>query len=220
MFLNHYLTFFKHRSPCMEVQVCVSHFHFIKKNHCGFILLCYGILYLHMRNIFFSPGSTQSLPCNTASGDNCTSSICPNTVVTYTCTITSGTAAGYTDWILPAGTCPSNTFPDTIRLVQFVSGQCIAQGPSMCGPFRASSILPSSGTYCLSSILTVNIIAAMNGSTVMCYNTNIGTSASTIVAMTIIKIVGMTFIFTHVICVNGFLTPPLPSHLQCTAGNV
>ncbi|KAL5500509.1 hypothetical protein EMCRGX_G012085 [Ephydatia muelleri] len=143
-----------------------------------------------MRSVFFSPGSTQSLPCHTASGDNCTSSICPNTVVTYTCTITSGTAVGYTDWTLPTGTCPNNTFPDMIRLSQFVSGQCTALGPSMCGPFRASSLLPSSGTNCLSSILTVNITAAMNGSTVMCNNTNIGTSASTIVSMTTIKIVG------------------------------
>ena len=139
-----------------------------------------------MRSVFFSPGSTQSFPCHTASGDNCTSSICPNTVVTYTCTITSGTAVGYTDWTLPTGTCPSNTFPDMIRLSQFVSWQCTVQGPSMCGPFRASSILPFSGTNCLSSILTVSITVAMNGSTVMCNNTNIGTSASTIVSMTTI----------------------------------
>eukprot|EP00731_Ephydatia_muelleri_P011478 Em0006g372a len=71
--------------------------------------------------------STQSLPCHTASGDNCTSGICPNTVVTYTCTITSGTAAGLTDWTLPTGTCPTNAFPDKIRLSQFVSGACVAQ---------------------------------------------------------------------------------------------
>ena len=165
-----------------------------------------------MRSVFFSPGSTQSFPCHTASGDNCTSSICPNTVVNYTCTITSGTAAVYTDWILPTGTCPSNTFPDMIRLVQFVSGQCVAVGLSMCGPFRASSILPSSGTNCLSSILTVSITAAMNGSTVMCNNTKSDASASTVVSMATIKIVGMPFIFTHVICAIGFPDPPLPLH--------
>ncbi|KAL5500508.1 hypothetical protein EMCRGX_G012083 [Ephydatia muelleri] len=134
--------------------------------------------------------STQSLPCHTASGDNCTSSICPNTVVNYTCTITSGTPAVYTDWILSTGTCPSNTFPDMIRLLQFVSGQCVAVGLSMCGPFRASSILPSSGTNCLSSILTVNITAAMNGSTVMCNNTRSDASASTVVSMATINVVG------------------------------
>ena len=44
--------------------------------------------------------------------------ICPFTVVNYTCTITSGTAAGYTDWTLPTGTCPTNAFPDKIRLSQ------------------------------------------------------------------------------------------------------
>eukprot|EP00731_Ephydatia_muelleri_P011551 Em0006g445a len=137
-------------------------------------------------------GSTQSLPCHTASGDNCTSSICPNTVVTYTCTI-SGTAAGVTDWTLPTGTCTNNTYTDKIRLSQFVSfGQCAAQGsgvPSMCGPYRASSIQPSSGTNCLSSILTVNITAAMNGSTVMCNNYDFMSSASTIVSMATINVV-------------------------------
>ena len=85
-------------------------------------------------SVFFSPGCTQSLPCHTASGDNYTSSICPNTVVTYTCTI-SGTAAGLTDWNLPTGICPTNTYTDKIRISQFVSfGQCAAQGsgvPSM-----------------------------------------------------------------------------------------
>ncbi|KAL5509341.1 hypothetical protein EMCRGX_G004696 [Ephydatia muelleri] len=44
--------------------------------------------------------------------------ICPFTVVNYTCTITSGTAAGYTDWTLPTGTCPTNAFFDKIRLSQ------------------------------------------------------------------------------------------------------
>eukprot|EP00731_Ephydatia_muelleri_P011349 Em0006g243a len=134
--------------------------------------------------------STQSLPCHTASGDNCTSSICPNTVVNYTCTITSGTAAGYTDWTLPTGTCPTNAFPDKIRLSQFVSGQCTAQGTSTCGPYRASSIQSSDPTYCLSSILTVNITAAMNGSTLMCSITDLlyGT-ISTVVSMATINIV-------------------------------
>eukprot|EP00731_Ephydatia_muelleri_P011466 Em0006g360a len=140
----------------------------------------------------FTGSSTQSLPCHTASGDNCTSSICPNTVVTYTCTI-SGTPAGLTDWTLPTGTCPTNAFPDKIRLSQFVSQQCVAAGsevPSMCGPYTASSIQSSDPIYCLSSILTVNITAAMNGSTVMCNNTNIGTLASTLVSMATINVIG------------------------------
>ena len=85
----------------------------------------------------FSPGSTQSVPCHTASGDNCTSSICPNTVVTYTCTITSGTAAGLTDWTLPTGTCPTNFIRDRIRLSQIVSGLCAAVVNSTCGPYTA-----------------------------------------------------------------------------------
>eukprot|EP00731_Ephydatia_muelleri_P011523 Em0006g417a len=135
--------------------------------------------------------STQSLPYHTASGDTCTSSICPNTVVTYTCTITSGTTAGYTDWILSTGTCPTNTFPDKIRLSQLVSGSCTAVVISTCGPYRASSIQSTDPAYCLSSILTVNITAAMNGSTVMCYNTNLITpSITTIVSMTTINVVG------------------------------
>ncbi|KAL5500548.1 hypothetical protein EMCRGX_G012130 [Ephydatia muelleri] len=142
------------------------------------LLVIYGI----------TGNSTQSLPCHTASGDNCTSSICPNTVVTYTCTITSGTPGGLTDWTLPTGTCPSNTFPDKIRLLQYVSQQCAAVVTSTCGPYRASSIQSSDPTYCLSSILTVNITAAMNGSTVMCSNTNIGTAASTIVSMATINV--------------------------------
>ncbi|KAL5500510.1 hypothetical protein EMCRGX_G012086 [Ephydatia muelleri] len=137
--------------------------------------------------------STQSLPCHTASGDNCSSSICPNTEVTYTCTI-SGTPGGVTDWTLPTGTCTNNAYTDKIRLSQFVSfGQCAAQGsgvPSMCGPYRASSIQPFSGTNCLSSILTVNITAAMNGSTVTCNNTDFMRSASTVISMATINIVG------------------------------
>ena len=162
--------------------------------------------------MFFSPGSTQSLPCHTASGNNCTSSICPNTVVTYTCNITSGTAAGLTDWTLPTGTCPTNAFPDKIRLSQFVSQQCVAAGsgvPSMCGPYRASSIQSSDPTYCLFSILTVSITAAMNGSTVMCNNTNIGTSASTLVSMATINVIGMLFIYIDLIF-------KMTSHLQCS----
>ena len=161
-----------------------------------------------MRSMFFSPGSTQSLPCRTASGDNCTSSICPNTGVTYTCTI-SGTAAGLTDWILPTGTCSTNNYPDKISLLQYTAQQCGAVSSSMCGPYRASSIQPSSGTYCLSSILTVNIVAAMNGSTVTCSNTTIGTNASTAVAMATINVVGMPFICAHVVCVNGFPDPSI-----------
>ena len=162
--------------------------------------------------MFFSPGSTQSLPCHTASGDNCTSSICPNTVVTYTCTITSGTPAGYTDWTLPTGTCRNNTFfPDMIRLSQYVSnGDCSAQGEtgvsSICGgPYRAYSIRSSDPSYCLSSILTVNITAAMNGSTVTCCNTNNINSNSTVVSMATINVVGMLLC---VWCVISPLTPP------------
>ena len=169
-----------------------------------------------MRSVFFSPGSTQSLPCHTASGDNCTSSICPNTVVNYTCTITSGTPAVYTDWILSTGTCPSNTFPDMIRLLQFVSGQCVAVGLSMCGPFRASSILPSSGTNCLSSILTVSITAAMNGSTVMCNNTRSDASASTVVSMATINVVGMPFTCSLCKCLHFHYTYSLQLVQSCT----
>ena len=158
----------------------------------------------------FSPGCTQSLPCHTASGDNCTSSICLNTVVNYTCTITSGTAAGYTDWTLPTGTCPSNAFPDKIRLSQYVSGLCAAQVTSTCGPYRASSIQSSDPIYCLPSILTVNITAAMNGSTVMCYNTNFITSSiTTIISMATINVVGTPFICAPVVCVNGFPDPSI-----------
>ncbi|KAL5500536.1 hypothetical protein EMCRGX_G012114 [Ephydatia muelleri] len=138
-----------------------------------------------------SGSSTQSLPCHTASGDNCTSSICPNTLVNYTCTIINGTNASYTDWILPTGTCPSNVVPDKIRLSQLVSGYCAAVANSTCGPYSASSIQSSDPTYCLSSILTVNITAAMNGSTVMCNNTNqFNTSITTIVSMATINVVG------------------------------
>ena len=165
----------------------------------------------HEKCFFFSPDSTQSLPCHTASGDNCTSSICPNTVVTYTCTITNGTAAGYTDWTLPTGTCPGNGFPDKIRMSQFVSQQCTAQVTSTCGPYRASSIQSS---YCLSSILTVNITAAMNGSTVMCNNTDLlyGT-ISTVVSMATINVVGM--LFACVWFVISPLTPPSITTTKC-----
>ena len=172
--------------------------------------LCYMIpLCPHIRHVFFSPDSTKSLPCHTASGDNCTSSICPNTVVTYTCNITNGTAAGYTDWTLPTGTCPTNAFPDKIRMSQYVSGQCTAQGTSTCGPYRASSIQSSDPTYCLSSILTVNITAAMNGSTLMCSITDLlyGT-ISTVVSMATINVVGMLFACVCVcVCVVCYISP-------------
>ena len=133
-----------------------------------------------MCSFFFSTGSTQSLSSN------------PNTGMTYTCTITSGTAAGLTDWTLPTGTCPTNAFPDKIRLSQFVSGACVAQVTNTCGPYTASSIQSSDPTYCLSSILTVNITAAMNGSTVTCSNTNyLNASITGVVFSTTINIVGM-----------------------------
>ena len=127
----------------------------------------------------------------------CTTIIHPcSTVVTYTCTITSGTSAGITDWTLPTGTCPSNTFPDKIRLSQLVSGACAPQGSSTCGPYTASSLPPSDVTYyCLSFILTVNMTAAMNGSTVTCSNTNqITPSITTVVSLATINVVGTSFI--------------------------
>ena len=171
---------------------CISILH---PTHCH--LMNQSFVSTHMRSVVFSTGSTQSLPCHTASGDNCTSSICPNTVVTYTCTITNRTIAAYTDWTLPTGTCPSNTFPNKIRLSQFVSGSCSAQGQtgiSMCGPYTASSIQSSDPTYCLSSILTVNITAAMNGSTVTCSNTDqVNPSITTIVSSAIINVHGRCF---------------------------
>ena len=178
---------------------------------------CINILCPLMSSVFSSPGSTQSLPCHTASGDNCPSSICPNTVVNYTCTITNGTAAGLTDWTLPTGTCPTNSPADTIRLSQYTSQQCATflGGSSMCGPYRTSSILPSSGIYCLSSILTVTITAAMSGITATCSNTNIGTTAPTLVSMATINVVGMSFICIDINVVTS-LTPPLPSHLYIT----
>ena len=112
----------------------------------------------------------------------------------YTCTITSGTSAGITDWTLPTGTCPSNTFPD--KLSQLVSGACAPQGSSTCGPYTASSLPPSDVTYyCLSFILTVNMTAAMNGSTVTCSNTNqITPSITTVVSLATINVVGTSFI--------------------------
>eukprot|EP00731_Ephydatia_muelleri_P011515 Em0006g409a len=107
-----------------------------------------------------------------------------------TCTITSGTAAGLTDWTLPTGTCPTNAYTDKIRLLQYVSGACAAQVTSTCGPYRASSIQSSDPTYCLSSILSVNITAAMNGSTVLCNNTNLfNTVITTVISMATINVV-------------------------------
>ncbi|KAL5500515.1 hypothetical protein EMCRGX_G012093 [Ephydatia muelleri] len=53
--------------------------------------------------------------------------------------------------VLLTGPYPTNPFPDRIRLSQLVSR-----------PYRASSIQSSDPIYCLSSILTVNITAAMN----------------------------------------------------------
>eukprot|EP00731_Ephydatia_muelleri_P011447 Em0006g341a len=60
----------------------------------------------------------------------------------------------------------------------------------MCGPYRASSIQSSDPTYCLSSILTVNITAAMNGSNVICFNTNVANSSiTTVVSSTTIYVI-------------------------------
>ena len=137
-----------------------------------------------------STGSTQSLSCHTASGDNCTSSICPNTVVNYTCTITNGTAGGYTDWILPNGTCPTNTYTNKIRLTQYVSAQCAPLGTSTCGPYTAFSIQPSNFRLCLSSILTVNVTAAMDGSTVTCSNTDQLSDITTALSYAAINVTG------------------------------
>ncbi|KAL5500513.1 hypothetical protein EMCRGX_G012091 [Ephydatia muelleri] len=61
----------------------------------------------------------------------------------------------------------------------------------MCGPYRASIIQSSDPTYCLSTILTVNITAAMSGSTVMCNNTDIGAAASAVVSMATTKMIGL-----------------------------
>ena len=77
----------------------------------------------------------------------------------------------------------------------------------MCGPYRASSIQTSDPTYCLSSILTVSITAAMNGSTVMCSNTDIGAAASAVVSMATTNVIVMLFI-----CIIFLMT----SHLQCS----
>ena len=77
----------------------------------------------------------------------------------------------------------------------------------MCGPYRASIIQSSDPTYCLSTILTVNITAAMSGSTVMCNNTDIGAAASAVVSMATTKMIGMLFI-----CIIFLMT----SHLQCS----
>ena len=149
---------------------------------------------------FFSPGSTQSLPCHTVSGDNCASSICPNTVVTYTCNIFNGTAAGLTDWTLPTGTCPSNFVRNKIRLSQSAILVCQAVVTSTCGPYTASSLPPSDSTNCLSSILTT---ATMNGSTVTCSNTlQSNPSITSIVSSVTVNIVGMLFICMVYIHVN------------------
>eukprot|EP00731_Ephydatia_muelleri_P011292 Em0006g186a len=98
-------------------------------------------------------------------------------------------------WTLPTGTCPGNAYPDKIRLSQLVTGLCSPQGsfgaPRICGPYRANSIRSSDPTYCLSSILTVNITAAMNGGTVTCFNTDlINPSITTVVSSTTINIIG------------------------------
>ncbi|KAL5500657.1 hypothetical protein EMCRGX_G012251 [Ephydatia muelleri] len=133
----------------------------------------------------------------------------PNTVVTYTCTITNGTAAGLTDWALPNGTCPTNAFPNKIRLSQFVSGQCTAQVTSTCGPYAAYSIQSSDPTYCLSSILNVTITAAMNGSTVTCYNTNYLNSSIT----------GVVFSATiNIVATPPTSGPPITGSTNDTAG--
>ena len=156
------------------------------------VLLCTTYCTLsHSPVILCHTGSTQSLQCHTASGDNCTSSTCPNTVVNYTCTIT--------DWTLPIGTCPTNVFLDKIRQSQLVSGTCAAQLTSTCGPCRAYSIQSFDPTYCLSSILTVNITAAMNGSTLTCSNTNFffNTVITTVISSATIYVVGMLFAYIN-----------------------
>ena len=138
-----------------------------------------------------STGSTQGLPCHTASGDNCTSSICPNTVVNYTCTI-SGTPRGFTDWILNE-TCTKNPFPNKIRLSQIVNGLCSFQQTNTCGPYTAFSLQSAfDPTYCLSSILTVTVTAAMDGNTVTCSNTDqFNSSITTVVSMANISVIGI-----------------------------
>ena len=152
-----------------------------------------------------SRGSTQSLPCHTASGNGF---ICPNTVVNYTCTITSRMPAGCTVWT----TCPSNSFPDMIRLSKYVSGQCSAQGPfgvlSKCGSCRANSIQSSGHSFCQSSILSVNITSAMNCSTVMCSNTDqVNSSIATVVSFATIKVTGMYIQAYHNYAIICYYTP-------------
>ena len=201
----HMYMYFFHRyhhytctDPFMQVK-CIRSFFSTSTHWTLHILLPYNI---HGMVLLAPPhaGSTQSFPCLTASGDNCTSSICPNTVVTYTCIIPSA-SADLTDWTLPTGTCPSNIFHDKIRLSQYVSGLCAPLGSSTCGPYTASSLPPSDATYyCLSFILTVNITAAMNGNTVTCNNTNVITPwISTVVSLATINVVGTSFIAWFVI---------------------
>ena len=135
-------------------------------------------------------------------------------MVTYTCNIINGTAVGLTDWTLPTGTCTTNFVRDKIRLSQSVILACQAVVTSTCGPYTASSLPPSDSTNCLSSILTVNITAAMNGSTVTCSNTQQSIpSTTTIVSLATINVVGMLFIC--VVCYTCTWLAPLASNLVC-----
>ena len=114
------------------------------------------------------PASSQTLPCQLNGGTSCPTMICPNTAVSYTCSV--GSYVGNTLWSVPSvGACNASSllvsqgFPGT-------GLSCLTTlSSAVCGPFTATNTPPlKSNTYCLNSTLSVVVTPAMNGLVVSC----------------------------------------------------
>ena len=115
------------------------------------------------------PASSQTLPCQLTGGTSCPTIICPNTAVSYTCSV--GSYAGSTQWnVTSVGACSATQ----LTLVQGPLGPSVtclnsSSSNAVCGPFTVTNTpILTSNTYCLTSTLSVVVTPAMNGLVVSC----------------------------------------------------
>ena len=104
-------------------------------------------------------------------GQSCSGPFCPNTIVWYMCNIS--VPLTFTRWTIPVQQCGrvNTTF---LLLPQTVQSSC-GISSMQCGSFQASNIPPVGDIPCTSSILSVNITSNLNGTSIICYNSDTNT---------------------------------------------
>ena len=95
-------------------------------------------------------------------GQSCSVPLCTNTVVQYLCNIY--VPGQFTRWTVPVQSC-------ALLLPQGANATCGRQS-SQCGLFVASNVPPIGDLPCTLSILSVNIIPELNGSSIRCDSSN------------------------------------------------